>query len=400
MLGLGRSYRNPLYLIAWLTDFGGMLIVFTVSRDLAETGASLLTMGAVGAGISFCQAAGSIVFGRLSDRVGRPVLVFGGMALLLCAALGCMLLKPYTALYFTAYSATGMALGMVFAPLIAWLNPGTGGRDSRSVSFPLIRFCIAWNLGVVSGQLTGGWLFALGRAGPITMAAVVAMANMVLVIPARRRSIGRLLQTPAQALALPAALDRAPLFARLNWIANLGSAFTFSIVLHLLPKLAVDLGVPSAQHGIILGLMRIVVIAVYVVLYLTRRWHCRLRYPLAAQAAAIAGLLVLCVARDVYALLIGLLGVGLLSGYNYFAGIFYSSVASRDSQRGRSSGMHEGTLGLGVAAGSLCGGLIGTYAGNRAPYPLALIVIVILMVVQIGVYRRGVKRQLRVAARQ
>jgi MFS family permease len=392
MLEQGGSYRNPLYFISWLTDFGGMLIVFTVSRDLAESGASLLTMGVVGAAVSLCQAASSIVCGRVSDRIGRPLLVFCGTLLLLLAALGCLLLTPYSIPYFAAYAATGLSLGMVFAPLIAWLNPQIGGADSRSVSFPLIRFCIAWNLGVVSGQLAGGWLFTFGRMVPLATAAGLAIANTALVLPARRRSMRVMRGIPRsgpEAGSSPADFSSALLFARLNWIANFGSAFTFSMVLHLFPKLAVNLGIPPAQHGVILGLMRVIVIAIYLLLYQTRFWHFRLRYPLAAQTAAAAGLAVLYFARDAYALTAGLMGIGVLTSYNYFAGIYYSSVASRDSQRGRSTGIHEGTLGLGVAAGSVCGGLIGTYAGARAPYPLALAVILVLMAIQSAIYLRG-----------
>jgi hypothetical protein len=43
---------------------------------------------------------------------------------------------------------------------------------------------------------------------------------------------------------------------------------------------------------------------------------------------------------------------------------------------------------LGLTAGSLFGGIAGSYYGNRAPFFLAAVVISVLAVVQIVVYRR------------
>jgi hypothetical protein len=61
--------RRAAYLIPWLTDFSGMLVIFTVGRDMAETHRSLLQMGLIGAVASLALGASCLVCGRLSDAV-------------------------------------------------------------------------------------------------------------------------------------------------------------------------------------------------------------------------------------------------------------------------------------------------------------------------------------------
>jgi hypothetical protein len=50
--------------------------------------------------------------------------------------------------------------------------------------------------------------------------------------------------------------------------------------------------------------------------------------------------------------------------------------------------MHEATLGIGFAGGSLFGGIAGTYGGDRMPYVLGIVVIAALFVLQIALYAR------------
>ena len=46
----------------------------------------------------------------------------------------------------------------------------------------------------------------------------------------------------------------------MSWIANFGGTFSISIVLYLLPKLLVELHVPSDEHGLMLAIGRTIVI--------------------------------------------------------------------------------------------------------------------------------------------
>ena len=389
MVGTRRPY---LYFSTWLTDLCVTLIVFSVSRGLAESQASLLKMGVLGAVFSFLHAVSSMFFGRFSDRVGRPLIIGVGVALLTALATGCLVLEPHRPAYLVSYAAIGLAIGMIYPAMVAWIN--SAFHKPQQISKGIIRFCVAWNLGIVAGQLTGGFLFPIGRKLAILVAICVALVDLgVVLIAALSRQIDHsngqhatVLDTDAQRLA--PSLSLSSLFARLNWIANLGCAFCLSMILHLFPKLAFSLNVPSAQHGTLLAAMRGVIIALFFALHFTRFWHCRLTYPLLAQLIAVGGLSLLYTARGPGGLLAGLLGLGVFVGYNYFAGLFYSNTSSQSEARGRFSGIHEGTLGLGIAVGSLLGGVMGTVAGVKAPYLLGALVVVCLALVQVGVYLR------------
>ena len=114
-----------------------------------------------------CYGLSSFVSGRLSDRVGRWRLIVSGTALIMVAALGCSWLTPDGWAYYLFYWCCGIGMGLVFAPLVAWLSQEQAPRKrARGISRVLIRFCLAWNLGLMSGQFSGGVLFPLGCSLP------------------------------------------------------------------------------------------------------------------------------------------------------------------------------------------------------------------------------------------
>jgi MFS family permease len=368
-----------------------MLLIFTVSRNLAELGAGLLVMGLVGAGHAFLASLSSFICGNLSDRVGRVQLILPGMLLLWVSATVCLLVPFGKGLFLSMYWLSAISLGMIHPATIAWINKSEMKNSfSRGVSRNLIRFCVAWNLGVLSSQLSGGWLFLLGPKTPLALSSTIALLNLIVLFLVRKKFN----EEPSSEIGpsgkeLPQASSpdiQSKTFVQLSWLANLGGAFSVSMILHLFPQLAVSLGVPSNQHGTILAIMRITVICVYLILHHTRFWQYRYASTLTVQATAVVGLLILYFAQNPSSLYIGVLGLALLIGFDYFSGIYYSNTGNEDKKRGFASGMHEASLGLGIAAGSLSGGIAGNFLGDRIPYLLAVIVIGCLTVLQVRLF--------------
>ena len=85
-------------------------------------------------------------------------------------------------------------------------------------------------------------------------------------------------------------------------------------------------------------------------------------------------------------LTVGLVVLGGLLGFNYYASLYYSANSSTDSDRGSATGWNEATLALGFCGGSLFGGIAGEMAGNRAPLQLAAVVILVLLFLQVVVH--------------
>jgi uncharacterized membrane protein YoaK (UPF0700 family) len=177
-------------------------------------------------------------------------------------------------------------------------------------------------------------------------------------------------------------------FQRLSWIANIGGMFGGSLVIHLLPDLAVTLGIPADHHGVILAGWRSVIVMTYLVLHRFSFWQFRMSVSVASQLLAFCGLLLIAAADNLVVLSVGLAMLGQLVGYNYFAGLFYSTVGSKKQQRATAAGIHEATLAGGMAVGTSIGGFIGSAVSHSAPYVLAAMMLLLLLLVQIELRRR------------
>lgn len=376
-----------LYLITLVTDFAGILVVFTVSRHLAEQNASSIFIGSIGALYAAAATVSNAFAGPLADRLGLRLVAVTGATMLLAAVGALVALNPLGWPYFAAYALSAAALGLIYPPVISWLAQG---RTDKSLRRAYFGFCIAFNVGVLSGQMAGGWLFEGGGAAwPLLAALLLVAFNLVLMLCAKRppASNGEArsdkVETPPPEQALSAT------FARLCWIANFGGTFAFSIVIYLFPKLSVALGVPAGEHGMLLGLSRMVGLSTFCLMYLSTFWLHRFSVALVSQALGILGLVGLATAQSQLSLLLGLAGLSVLVGYNYYAGLYYSTAGRPDEQKSSGGGIHEATLALGLAGGSLCGGAAGSYGGDRAPFWLAAGVLTVLAVVQIVLYRRS-----------
>jgi MFS family permease len=372
-----------LYLICGLTDFSAFVLVFTVSRRLADAHAQPWFLGAIGAGFAFAAALASLVGGWLASRANaRAVFVSGAVAIGLGIAL-CIAADPGSLWFLPCYWLAGIGLGLLYPPLIGWLNQGDDAHANRQgVSRRLILFCVAWNVGMMSGQLAGGSLYMFGSRESLGAALAVAVLNVVAAFVAAGRASRLPPVGPAGAEPVHAAAALATGFKRLSWIANLGGVFGASLVIHLLPDVMASLEIAPEAHGRLLACWRVVIIATYLLMYGVGFWHYRLGVSLASQAIGAAGLVVIAQAESAGMLLVGLALQGQLVGNNYFSGLYYSTAGSSDQGRALAAGIHEATLASGMAIGTIVGGALGSLINHRLPYLLAAIVILVLMTAQ------------------
>jgi predicted MFS family arabinose efflux permease len=244
----------------------------------------------------------------------------------------------------------------------------------------LLIFCIAWNLGVTLGQTAGGWLFSLSRQLPMAMSAT-AMA-LVLVLTGGNAPEPADEPEPQEQSARCVSPERARAFVYLGWTSNVASALSVSLVIYLFPQLAEKLAISPHTHGMMLASQRAVLIITFLLMWHFKFWQYRLSSALTVQGIAIVGLLLVTTGTTVPVLTVGIMLVGVLSGYNYFAGMFYSTTGFADDQKVMASSMHEATLAVGVGVGSLLGGVAGVYFGERMPYLLCGLAIVVFSGIQ------------------
>ncbi len=389
---MNSRFKRLLYLICGLTDFAAFVVIFAVSRGLAEGKAESWYLGVVGAGLSFSAGVGSILGGWLAHRFdGRVVFVFG-TATLGASTAACALGDPTRLWFLPGYWLLGIGLGFIYPPLIGWLNQGEDAHaNRRGVSRTLILFCVAWNFGMMCGQLTAGSLFSCGAHWTYGAAFLVSMWNLILALVAVRRVVPLPAVSNDRTPAEHKAVELAAAFKRLSWIANLGGMFGGSMVIHLMPDLAVTIGIAAADHGKLLASWRGVIIATYLVMHCSAFWHYRLSTSLVSQVLAAVGLIVIAQSESAVTLLIGLTLLGQLVGYNYFSGLFYSTAGSSHERRALAAGIHEATLAAGMAIGTIVGGVLGTLVNQRVPYLLAAAVLLVMIFAQTVAWWRWVR---------
>ena len=155
------------------------------------------------------------------------------------------------------------------------------------------------------------------------------------------------------------------------------------------PHLATELEISAPIHGLMVATNRSMVIVTYSLMFWLTFWRYRSSAALVAQLCALAGLMLLAYSRTVPFLLLGLILFALLSGYNYFSSIFYSTTTFDRKRQGLVSGMHEASLAVGFAAGSLGGGLVSLWLGSRAPYHTVALVVLVTTAIQSWVHWKG-----------
>jgi len=378
-----------LYLNTWLTDFAAFLVMFSVTRSLGEAAVGVGQMGLIGGLQAIGVAIASILSGLATGRFGWRRVMLAGLLLNAATIIVCGQTGIDDLLRYLSYFCMGVSLGMIYPPLYAGLSQAPSqGRHMHVVGRTVVLFSLAWNLGMVSGQLTGGWLFRISPLWPMYFALPLVAFNLLLfVLSGRSSATVRTIQLQTNDSSAADHYDPvAGEFVKLAWIANLGSAFCFSMVLNLLPDMMVRLGVLSDLHGLLIAISRAVTILMYFVLFCSTFWHLRLMPALASQLLGIIGMVILSLAHNVAMLGLGLVCLGQLSGFNYFSSLFYSTRGSSSQRRGFIVGLNEASFSFGFAAGALLGGYAGYLGGPRAPYQLGALVLGAGAIIQIVIY--------------
>ncbi len=168
-----------LCLVIFLADVLAGIVVPTFSLHAQALGVSLGALGTLGALGGIVQLAASIPFGILSDRVGRPIMIVGGMA---CFGLGLLC-------FALAQGLPLLILGRVFlgpAP-VATFQIGTAQLGDittpgqRSFAFGL--YATAMGLGFTIGPLIGGQLAErAGTPAAYLVGAAIALIGVALTL--------------------------------------------------------------------------------------------------------------------------------------------------------------------------------------------------------------------------
>ena len=374
--------KRQLYVATFLIDGACGAFVFSVGRLLAEESVGLLGLGAVGAGVSVGWAVVALPAGQLSDRCGRRLTVLLGVSLLLISTVGSLAFQNFRGPFLAFYFFCGAGAGASYAGLIPWLGDLDSGASRKDKTRTLMMFCFAWNLGLLGGKTAAGLLFVVDPFAPVVLAVVLSGAALILLLRLPSHASAPELAPP------PMAVDQrlSIAFGRMCWVANIAGTCCVGIVMYLLSDLAVALDVSAPGQGLILGGMRVAIMLTYLGMHRADFWHHRFKVIIGARLLGLAGLAVVCVSTGSLGLLIGLSSLGCMLGFNYFSSLYYATSGSSDSRRGRACAAVEFTGSLGVVMGTLLGGVSGAAFGFRAPYQMAIVVVVVMFILELLVF--------------
>lgn len=357
-----------------MSFFSQQLILPVVSVYAADLGLSTVAIGALAALYGVLPAAAAVPAGRWGARFGHRLVLVAG-------ALGT---AASTALYAASHGFVALALAQLVAGLarmLTWVSAQTaitevaeGEARERMVA----AFTVYTAVGMAAGPLAGGLLkdrwgylaafFGFGATG-------LALLALALLLP---RELGRM-QAAASAAAAGRTLGsarvdtglRPPSALAIARIPGVQVALGFSFVSlfalgarqSFLPVYMDAIGYSQTRIGVVLTAASLAATAVRPLTPYLLRVLGRTRLLAGAMAAAIGGIALAPLVRDLVPLflLVSLNGLG--SGFHQPLGLMLIAEHTRDAARGAAVGLRAAVNNVATAASPLVLGVLAAGLG-------------------------------------
>ena len=374
-----------LYALTFLANLGYGIMIPSLSVHAHALGANHSEVGLIVSAYAAAQLLTQIPMGRLSDRIGRVLLVVIGFAVIAVAAtLYNFAERPIQ--FVVLQSLAGIGSGCLWPPLMALLTDDTASSERGKV---MGAFNTVFFLGVGIGPLLGGFVAAeFGASAVFNLWAVVALGAGVLCLIAlkdnsrAKRAVVRAASAPGSSLIKPGLW---PTFAAGCVVRSRGGVCA-SFNNALLPLYAIALF--EATPGMIGSLMFIhgLGLAFFNIPGGTMSDRLGRRLPaLLGSLIATAGVLWYSTAGGYWALFaaVGLAGAG--SAFSTPAVAALTADVCDPQRRGEAFGYFLTSFNIGMVAGALVFGFIadlvglwgGVFAWGITSFTLSLFALII-----------------------
>jgi MFS family permease len=342
-------------------------------------GADSLDLGLLGTASTAVYTAFALLFGRLSDRVGRDALVIAAPFIYSAAALLAGFSKSWQTLV-PIYVVTAIAMALLWPAYMALVaEAAPRGRLLGQIA----AYNIAWCSGLIVGNSVGGVL--AGKLAPLPLDAACTLAAGVglalLVLRCKGLLHGGTISRTAPDGELPVSPARTWLFLGACWCAMFASTFGMSALRMLFPKLALDLGFAPAAIGLLFAALTAGQAVMFVLVGAAHWWRYKLGPLVAVQGLSVLAYVIVGCTRSGAAFSLAFAVIGAAGALAYTSGYYYA--VNRASRRGAFAGIHESVLGAGGALGPLIGGLLAREVGPRLPYFAAAAVIAVAIALEL-----------------
>jgi DHA1 family multidrug resistance protein-like MFS transporter len=370
--------RMIIAVVPFWMDLSSSIFYLAAPLIVIDLGGNPVELGLIGTMTASVHMILANLGGRLSDRLGRRILMVAGPFIF---AISCLLTtqagKVFHILALASLNGVGMA---IFWPSFqAWVAESRAGSNlARNIG----SFNMSWTASQIIGPTLSGFLFSLHPRVPFWAAAALSFLLFFLL----RASVSDKSPQPAKGGAiLPLGTedsDGGMGFLYAIWIANFASWFILGNLRYQFPKLARDMAISPSTIGLLLSCIGLSQFLGFFFLRGSDRWHFKKSYLLGAQLLSASGLLLIFFFAQKLIFASAFILIGLSVSLTYYSSLYYSVRLLK--RKGKGTGLHESILGSGVVLGPFLGGVVALSVGPRAPYGLCLAVLAVAVVMELG----------------
>jgi MFS family permease len=303
-----------------------------------------------------------------------------------------------TPLPFMLLSVTGLTcLSLYWPALQSWLGAEPDPELRRK---QMAHFNIAWTAGLCLGPLAVGYLYAIHPRVPFAATFVCAGLSMLLVatLPREKRPLPAEAEIPTNDGPSHRRTGEAHLYC--TWLVNMVTWALVGASRSVFPKRIAELvdgnqlvlladalplhtfdNAPKA-YSYLAASVALSRAAAFWTMGKTHRWHGNFGILLVLQIAAAAAFWLMGVTNSLALMMLSFLTFGLTGGAAYFASLYYSTI--NPVLKHRRAAIHEASVGIGSATGSLGFGLLAWLCGVTWPFrftPLFVLVCILLQII-------------------
>jgi hypothetical protein len=304
-------------------------------------------------------AIGALSCHTVARRLGekRLLLLCLTTQITVCAAMGCFL---HPVMIFIGSGVLAAACGLKWAVIESYVSAGLDWRQTARV---IGLFNISWAIAVPVALIPSGLIISFWHPALFFLPVLISLVSLALLRGLSDSPLHRQLPEPDdQTIAAARRIGGLLTFSR--W-QMLGSYSLMWILAALTPGIFQDLGYDVRLQTVLAGVLDVVRLLGFLLLYRTMNWHGRFGPLLAAMVLMPLGFAMVLFAPHILALpggsagigtaaaLVGEVVFGLSAAVIYYAALYYAMVYTNAAVRG--GGWHEGVIGLGFTLGPAAG---------------------------------------------
>lgn len=323
---------------------------------------------------------GCVVSGPFLRRFNAKYTVAAGAGLNIIAALALLGIVVFGGKSFFPFSpmpalialsaASGAFTSLIWPPIMGWVSTGYEGAVLNK---RLGLFNVSWSSGSLTTPYFAGLMVEQNSVLPVAVQLVFLILSLMAVFRAPNPGVSH---ACAGDVKLP---DDAvlPLLPAFKWMSRIGLLSAFACAGLARTQLAVlfkfELNLSETDYGLAMLGMSIAISATFLLGGRIHSWHYKLLPFAAAKMLLVLGMVLILSCSSLKYLIVAAVLIGIGQAFVYTSHVYYG-VSGGKNRSGRMA-IHETTLALGIALGSMVGGILGDHSGRYSPYIFGLLVV-------------------------